>query len=272
MLIDLTKMRKIHDVQYEMMIELIVVMNELKIKYYFVHGSLLGAVTTGQFIPEDDDIDIAIFREDYNKLMEHGSKYLKKHYFLQSSTTDDFPLAFAKMRDSRTTFRQPVLENYNCNKGIYIDIFPIDYVSDNYFEKLKVRLLNQRLNSRLSINNSTYFRRFIKSIVTFLYPSWQKAADDREMIYSNIAHSNFVSVTNGKSSEQCIPIEWFSDGLQFKFRDIKVNCPSMYSEYLSTIYCKNFEHYNPAENRIFENNCIKVSADLIEFDSCDQNI
>jgi len=266
MLIDLATMKKIHNVQYQMMLELQTVLDELNIKYYFVHGSLLGAVTVGDFIPEDDDIDIAIFREDYDRLIKYGSKHLNENYFLQSATTDDFPLAFAKMRDSRTAFRQPVLENYNCNKGIYIDIFPIDYVAGSYTEKLKEKILTLRLNSRLSINNSTLFRKTLKLISSLIYPSWHVAANKREMMYSKRKPTPLVSVTNGKNAEKSIPIEWFSEGLSFKFREMNVTCPSMFPEYLEKIYGKGFESYNPAQNRIFKGNLVEVSADRIEFD------
>ena len=137
MQIDLETMKRIHVIQLEMMKELIKVMETLNIKYYFVHGSLLGAITRNDFIPEDDDIDIAIFRDDYNRLIKYGNDHLSDKYFIQSSLNDDFPLSFAKMRNSRTTFIQPVLSKCKCNKGIYIDIFPIDYKSKNRITEFK---------------------------------------------------------------------------------------------------------------------------------------
>lgn len=272
MLIDLDTMGKMHDVQYEMMTELKTVLDRLNIKYYFVHGSLLGAVTVGGFIPEDDDIDIAIFRDDYNKLIKYGHKYLKKYYFLQASTTDDFPLAFAKMRDSRTTFRQPVLAGYGCNKGIYIDIFPIDYVTKSYTERLKEKILTLRLNSRLPINSSSFLRWSAKVVATLIYPSWQGAANKREMLYSKREPASFVNVTNGKASEQSIPVELFGEGVSFKFRDMSVTCPLMYAEYLEIIYGKNFEAYNPAEDRMFEGELVKISADHIDFECSNERL
>ena len=82
MQIDIKTMNKMHDIQYEMLIDLIRVMERLQINYYFIHGSLLGAVRDNDFIEEDDDIDIALFREDYNKLFSYGTDLLKKEYFL----------------------------------------------------------------------------------------------------------------------------------------------------------------------------------------------
>ncbi|RZQ02922.1 hypothetical protein D8T39_22485, partial [Vibrio vulnificus] len=205
------------------------------------------------------------FREDYNRLIEHGNKHLKKHYFIQSSVTDDFPLAFAKMRDSRTVFSQPVLDKYKCHNGIYIDIFPIDFMPESFSEKIQEKLLSLRLNSRLSSNNKKYLRKALSLIATLMYPSWQAAAIKREKLYSERKRTEFVNVTNGKPGEQSIPYSWFSDGMSFKFRDLDVTCPLMYSEYLSNIYCPDFESYNPAEKRISKDNLVKVSADRIEF-------
>ena len=170
MLIDLETMKKIHDIQLEMISELIKVMERLNIKYYFVHGSLLGAITNQNFIPEDDDIDIAIFREDYNRLLKYGNDYLSSDdYFIQSSLNDDFPLSCAKMRNSRTAFIQPVLDRYKCNKGIYIDIFPIDYASKINIFAYKEKFLSIRINSRLKYKQKFFF---IRLIISFVLPIW----------------------------------------------------------------------------------------------------
>lgn len=203
-------MKRIHDIQLEMMKELIKVMEKLNIKYYFVHGSLLGAITRKDFIPEDDDIDIAIFRDDYNRLIKYGNENLSDKYFIQSSLNDDFPLSFAKMRNSRTSFIQPILGECRCNKGIYIDIFPIDYTSKNKVLKFREKLLSIRINSRLSnIKEFSFKRLIIKGISFVMFPSYYKAIEIRESMYTNRRESKYVDVTNGKPSEQCIPLEWF---------------------------------------------------------------
>ena len=73
MFIDLKTMDQMHSIQFEMLKELIKVMDTLQVKYYFVHGSLLGAIRQHDFIIEDDDIDIAVPRNDYNRLMQEGN-------------------------------------------------------------------------------------------------------------------------------------------------------------------------------------------------------
>ena len=150
MLIDQTTMDTMHGIQFEMLKELIRVMDLLQIKYYFVHGSLLGAIRDNDFIAEDDDIDIAIFREDYNRLMYYGQALLSSQYFLQNSANDRYPLSFGKMRKNDTAFIQPVLMRVDCNKGIYIDIFPLDYEDNSYLFRIKRFFLETRISQMLT--------------------------------------------------------------------------------------------------------------------------
>ncbi len=268
MYINLKKMSEIHAVQLDMMIELKRVMETLDIKYYYVHGSLLGAITIENFIPEDDDIDIAIFRSDYNKLLEQGNQLLNSPYFIQSSLNDDYPLSFAKMRNSNTTFIQPVLEKYNCNKGIYIDIFPIDYVTNNKIKLIYEFLLSIRINLRLKYTDNLSIKRImifvVKSIALFLFPSYKKSIQKRESNYTNRKVSDYVCITNGKQSEKKLPIEWFGTGITKIFSGIDVLCPVDYHKYLDKIYGNNYLNRNPAENRINANKNIKISANILD--------
>jgi len=267
MRIELLTMKKIHSVQLEMMKELIVVMNKLDVKYYFVHGSLLGAVVIEDFIPEDDDIDIAIMREDYNRLLEQGNKYLPEHYFLQSSQNDDFPLSFAKMRDSRTSFIQPVLDNCKCNKGIYIDIFPIDYSAKNKAEKVIEKLMSIRINRRLvTFERLSYKGSLVRAFSLLFFPSYSKTICDREIMYSRREVSENVSLTNGKVSEQNIPLKWFDKGVKKKFCGIDVTCPSMYHDYLKKVYSENYISVNPAKERLTGSKLIEISAEVLDFE------
>jgi len=265
MKIDKVTMAKMHKIQMEMLLDLISVMDKLKIHYFFVHGSLLGAVRDGNFIIEDDDIDIALFREDYNKLFSYGTDLIKKNYFLQNSATDTFPLPFGKMRNTNTTFIQNVLSNVDCNQGIYIDIFPIDYENHHLYFALKKKLLDFRCNSALNLSKNSLKKRFFSNIAKLFFPSLTTALLKREALYSSLKKKNKVAIYGGKPTERNMDISWFKNYSTHSFAGAEVMCPAMYKDYLERIYGKDYMNYNPAIDRIDEEN-IEISAEVLDFE------
>ena len=75
------------------------------IKYSIAYGTILGAVRHGGFIPWDDDLDICMLREDYDKFIELWKD--SDEYILQNHNTDrDFTQSFTKIRKTNTSFVQ----------------------------------------------------------------------------------------------------------------------------------------------------------------------
>lgn len=107
------------------------VCRKFNINYFLIAGSLLGAVRHKGFIPWDDDFDIALFREDYERLIKVLPKELPSHLFMQTLVTDpEFPTSHICVRDSRTTciHEWAVKGKYRFHMGIFIDIFALDGV------------------------------------------------------------------------------------------------------------------------------------------------
>ncbi len=104
------------------------------LRYYLLGGSALGAARHQGFIPWDDDIDVGMPREDYEKLRslqaEHG-----KYLFEFPSEKKDFVYAYGKLYDVTTTLIEHT--RYKTKRGIFIDIFPLDGMGDSYEESLK---------------------------------------------------------------------------------------------------------------------------------------
>lgn len=99
------------------------------LRYYIIAGTLLGAIRHKGFIPWDDDIDVALMRDDYDRLMQHADEWLDERFHIVThENCENYPKYFAKMEDCSTT----LVENFALGYvgGLYIDIFPLDRVPD----------------------------------------------------------------------------------------------------------------------------------------------
>lgn len=122
-------LKRLHEVQVEILSEVIRVCKENDITYFTVGGTTLGAVRHNGFIPWDDDIDIGMLRPDYDKFIEIAPQMLKKGFVLQHFTTDKNSVAFfAKVRKDNTVFLEENMKHVNMHHGIFIDIMPQDFV------------------------------------------------------------------------------------------------------------------------------------------------
>lgn len=108
---------------------------EHNLRYSLAYGTLIGAVRHKGFIPWDDDLDIMMPREDYEKLLSIWNQVAPKEYIIQNIYTDkDFTQNFTKIRKNHTTFLQTEDEREKqYHKGIFVDIFPADRVASGKF-------------------------------------------------------------------------------------------------------------------------------------------
>lgn len=108
----------------ELLLELDKFCKENNIPYYLIGGTLLGAIRHNGFIPWDDDIDICMFRKDYEKFIKIYKSNNSKYKLFALETKKDYYYPFAKLVNDETI----LIESGNEKNpiGIYVDIFPID--------------------------------------------------------------------------------------------------------------------------------------------------
>ena len=267
MKISLDEMQQINKIQADIFRHFIDVCDKLNLTYYMVHGSLLGALRFKGFFPFDDDIDVAMPRRDYDRLISDGQKFLPKQLFIQSCETEEkFPLPFAKIRNSNTAFIQPLLKKCSVNMGIYIDVFPIDYFPENKGRqkklKLKEKLLTYKINSKLvDKTNCGFKKRFFYFFISIFAGSLTKNIKKRADLYKKTGKSSEIIVVGAKDKEKGIPARWFKGSKTLWFEGIQVKCPACYDEYLTKIY-GDYNSYDPSKKYKYSPDLVEISADV----------
>lgn len=130
-----TELRRLQLTQLEILKLFDRICKQYNLNYSLYAGSLLGAVRHQGFIPWDDDLDVCMPREDYEKFLAVWDKAKPEGYLLQNKeNVPEFSQSFSKIRKDHTTFLQYEWEAGKYHTGIFFDIFPIDRLPNGKWE------------------------------------------------------------------------------------------------------------------------------------------
>ena len=137
------EMKEIWAVELDLLVEFDRVCKENGLKYFASCGTKLGAVRHHGFIPWDDDVDVMMLRDEYDKLCKIAPQLFAYPYFFQTEETDKGSArGHAQLRNSKTTaiLKSEARMCYKYNQGIFLDIFPLDNIPDDekLFEEQRV--------------------------------------------------------------------------------------------------------------------------------------
>lgn len=132
--LDEKTLRKLQMIELELLIEADRICKKCGIKYNIIAGTLLGAVRHKGFIPWDDDADIAMLRDEYEKFRVACKTELDttRFVFQDHRNTKGYRWGYGKLRRKNTLFLREFQEDMPYFQGVFIDIFPLDNVPDFY--------------------------------------------------------------------------------------------------------------------------------------------
>lgn len=240
-------MTDLQKIELDMLRTVIHLCDHLNLKYYLVCGTALGAVKYQGFIPWDDDVDIALKREDYVVFCEKARELLPPHLFLQNEDTDLwYPQIYTKVRNSRTTYIETSVSNLDMNHGVYIDVFPLDGYPAKKKEqkKLERRKLSLRLKlacvfrvpETAKLRTRALF--FIERIFGFHRKSKVNVKCLTKILsrYSTCNSDILCNHGNWQGKLEYAPREQYGNGTWATFEGLKVRIPENYDAYLTQKY------------------------------------
>lgn len=257
------KLRELQLIQLEAMKQIHAICVKKHIQYYIIAGTLLGAIRHGGYIPWDDDIDIAMMRNDYETFKSVFSQEIdNQKYFLQNYTTDKyFQPALQRVCIKNTIQDLPTEYHLHNCKNTFIDIFPLD----NAPNEIKLRLhqakrlahIDRLINLKLYhiYEKDNWLSTFVKQITSFCLSAIPltilRVARVKEMTRYNHIPTQCVASTVSKYgyTKQLMDRSIYGKPVLINFEGVKLYGPNQADNYLLHLYGRDYMQEPPIEKR-----------------------
>lgn len=216
------------------------ILDQNKIPYMVCGGTLLGAVTTGAFIPWDDDFDMCLFEEDYEKAIELLIKNMPKDAIVQCAKTEQHYFhGWVKVRDINSCV-EPATQSY-ANNGVWVDLYKLTKVKE---KDIPFRIAKEHLD---------YLKRRLH-VGDILKDEYKKRVKEAAL-YSKLLKTKFKALLSNQNEEKFViwsaskivlKKDWVFPLKQYSFEGMEVSSFCKAEEYLKAHYGDNFRSL-PAE-------------------------
>lgn len=251
------EMKKVWAVELDLLAEFMRVCQKYNIQWWADAGTILGAARHKGFIPWDDDIDVMMMRDEYERFKKVAADEFNNPYYLQQGEETFY--CHLQLRNSKTTgiFRKDLLHKYEYNQGIFIDIFPIDNkIGDTVFferqckeildRKKKLLCYKQSVLGRPFSNINVKWSSYIRNVLFFFYYNIAGMRLRTECIVNEI-NQIATQYNNEQTEEVCKMIlkvkprrfwkkSWFSSTTYLPFEMFNLPVPGGYTELLDRFY------------------------------------
>ena len=224
------------------------------IKYYLLGGSAIGAIRHKGFIPWDDDFDIIMDAENYDRFIEVCRTQLDNNKYYFQEGIKDWPLPFSKVKLKGTHLKEVEGNDDSETDGIYIDIFKMDNVANNpLIARWQYFCGKLFLAYQLSIR--TYKSASFKKQVLMLLSSPLKIRSIRQWIFNqtikyNKKKTDYYGFFFGRTRyhNSVVKKELYGEPLYVPFEDTEFLIAERYHEYLTQMF-GNYMQLPPEEQR-----------------------
>lgn len=229
----------IHQVDLEIVKEVLSVCEKYRLKYYMLGGTMLGAIRHEGFIPWDDDIDLGMFRDDYEMFLKVAPKELPNNLkVVNYRTNPEYQYYITRILDSDTKVEELRIGNKNKYTNASIDIFPIDGTPNNsllrkiYFFRVLFHRALMSLCYKDSIDRKRPRGMGEKILLGILEkipiekmttPNKQKEKIDILLRKNKVSKSQYIgNIMGAYRTREIVPKEFYGKGKMYKFEDIEL--------------------------------------------------
>ncbi len=256
---EVTDINEIQQMELGIMEYIHEVCQKIGVKYFLAYGSLIGAVRHQGFIPWDDDMDICMLREDYEKLQDYLIANPDERYEVMSYKNNlNYVYPFMKVQDNHTYLLEEDVR-IDSNMGIYVDIFPVDgYEDDVEFKNKMTKLIKKRQLSCYTFKGITNTKSVLNSllryvsVIIFYFTNTNKYVAQIEELAKSRKVSDYEQVDYLIYKDMNKPVwrrEWLEQVTTGTFEGKEFTIPKNYHEILTSDY-GDYMQLPPVEQRV----------------------
>ena len=239
MMRQISDIKELREIQLGIMDRIHAFCQQHGIKYSLGGGTLIGAMRHQGYIPWDDDIDIYLMRQDYERFVSEYHDPTGVCQLVDPEHTKPYFYTFAKVVDTRTVMKEDETAGYDI--GVYVDVFPLDYVTDDLRARRRVFWLKHLLYKirRCKMSHTQYLN---SRLANFCYKHLPISVGGVDWLLDRYVHRRKPSGTicemcdTERPLRGCYSVGAFAETIDVPFEGRTYKAMAGYDEYLTNTY------------------------------------